>query len=69
MGFADDDLSELSDRLVDELVTWGDADAITARVGEHLQAGADQVILGVLHDGDQPGPIDVARELANRLIR
>jgi hypothetical protein len=26
----------------DQLVTWGDADAITARVGEHVQAGADQ---------------------------
>ncbi|HTF53494.1 MAG TPA: TIGR03620 family F420-dependent LLM class oxidoreductase [Pseudonocardia sp.] len=69
MGFSGEDISELSDHLVDELVTWGDADAITARVGEHLQAGADQVVLGVLHSGDQPGPIDVARELANRLIR
>jgi probable F420-dependent oxidoreductase len=69
MGFSGDDLSELSDRLVDELVTWGDGDALTARVGEHLHAGADQVVLGVLHDGDQPGPIDVARELARRLIR
>jgi probable F420-dependent oxidoreductase len=69
MGFGGDDLSELSDRLVDELVTWGDVDAIAARVGEHLEAGADQVILGVLHDGDQPGPVDVARRLANRLIR
>jgi hypothetical protein len=69
MGFGDDDISDLSDRLVDVLVTWSDADTITARVGEHLQAGADQVVLGVLHDGDQPGPIDVARELTNRLIR
>lgn len=69
MGFGGDDLAELSDRLVDELVTWGDADAIATRVAEHLRAGADQVILGVLHDGDQPGPVDVARALATRLIR
>ncbi|MQA77169.1 MAG: TIGR03620 family F420-dependent LLM class oxidoreductase [Streptosporangiales bacterium] len=69
MGFADDEISDLSDRLVDELVAWGDADTIAARVGEHLRAGADQVVLGVLHEEDQPHPVQVARELAERLIR
>ena len=69
MGFGAVDPAELSDRLVDELVTWGDADTIAARVDEHLHAGADQVVLGVLHDGNQPGPIDVARLLADRLLR
>jgi Protein of unknown function (DUF2397) len=69
MGFDSDDLSELSDRLVDELVAWGDTDAVTTRIDEHLTAGADQVVVHVLHDGDQPGPIEVARKLASRLIR
>lgn len=67
MGFTDRDIADLSDRLVDELVIWGSADQITARVREHLEAGADQVALTVLNSGGQPGPIDVARELAGRL--
>jgi probable F420-dependent oxidoreductase len=67
MGFTDRDIADLSDRLVDELVIWGGADKITARVSEHLDAGADQVALTILNSGGQPGPIDVARELAGRL--
>ena len=67
MGFTDRDVADLSDGLVDELVTWGDADEIAARVSEHLDAGADQVALTVLNSGGQPGPIEVARELAGRL--
>lgn len=67
MGFTDRDVADLSDRLVDELVIWGSADEVTARIGAHLDAGADQVTLTVLNSGGQPGPIDVARELAGRL--
>jgi hypothetical protein len=54
-------------RLVDELVIWGSADRITARISEHLDAGADQVALTVLSQDGQPGLIKVARELANSL--
>lgn len=68
MGFSNTDISELSDRLVDDLVAWGNADAIAERVNEHLEAGADQVVLGVLNEGSQPGPIEVARQLASRLL-
>jgi probable F420-dependent oxidoreductase len=66
MGFADSDIAGLSDRIVDDLVVWGSADAVIARVGEHLDAGADQVALTVLNTGGQPGPIEVARALAGR---
>lgn len=68
MGFSDTDIADLSDRLVDELVTWGDASTIAARVNEHLQAGADQVALSILTNGDQPAPIEVARQLARTLL-
>ena len=68
MGFESTDISDLSDRLVDDLVVWGDADAIGARVNEHRDAGADQVVLDVLAQGDQPGPIEVARMLAGKLV-
>jgi probable F420-dependent oxidoreductase len=67
MGFTDRDIADLSDRLVDELVIWGSADRIMARISEHLDAGADQVALTVLSQDGQPGPIEVARELANSL--
>jgi probable F420-dependent oxidoreductase len=69
MGFSDTDIADLSDRLVDELVTWGDADTIAARINEHQQAGADQVVLTILNDGDQPRHLAVARQLAGRLLR
>jgi probable F420-dependent oxidoreductase len=64
MGFADDEISGLADRLVDALVAWGDADAVAARVNQHLRAGADQVILSAVHQGEQPGPLEAARRLA-----
>jgi probable F420-dependent oxidoreductase len=67
MGFTETDIADLSDRLVDELVTWGGADTITARVREHLQAGADQVALTILNRSGQPSSIEIARQLAGRL--
>lgn len=67
MGFGSADIAGLSDRLVDELVVWGDADTIVDRVREHLAAGGDHVVLAVLSEGDQPDPIEVARDLAGKL--
>lgn len=66
MGFTDSDVADLSDHLVDEVVAWGDVDAIATRVSAHLEAGADQVVLGVLREGAQPGPVEVARRFADR---
>jgi len=67
MGFTDDEVADVTDRLVDDLVIWGDADTITARTREYLAVGADHVMLHVLSQGDQPGPIEVARTLATSL--
>jgi probable F420-dependent oxidoreductase len=66
MGFTSADIDELSDDLVDRLVTWGDPGAIAARVDEHRRAGADHVALTVLDDG-QSSAVDAARALANSL--
>ncbi|MFI6323280.1 LLM class F420-dependent oxidoreductase [Nonomuraea sp. NPDC050556] len=45
-GFTDNDFSGGgSDRLVDALVVWGDAETIAKRVHAHLDAGADHVAL------------------------
>jgi hypothetical protein len=32
-----------SDRLVDAMVVWGDADALRVRIAEHVAAGVDHV--------------------------
>jgi len=45
-GFDESDWSgEGSDRLIDTFVAWGDVDAVAARIDEHLDAGADQVLV------------------------
>jgi hypothetical protein len=70
MGFGDDEIAQLSDRLVDAVVAWGDEDVVAVRVKEHHDAGADQVALSVVHDAP-PGslPVDQWRRLAAALLR
>ena len=51
-----------------QLVIWGDAGTIAARIGQYRRAGADHVMLHVLNDGDQPGAMEVARQLAGGLL-
>lgn len=48
LGFADDDIAHGSDRLIDALFAWGDADQIAGRVQAHFAAGADHVCLQVV---------------------
>jgi probable F420-dependent oxidoreductase len=68
-GITDDDIADGgSDRLVDMLVAWGDADAIRARVQAHLDAGADHVAVQVLKAGRTAVPLDDWRELAPALL-
>lgn len=45
LGFSDDEIGSLSDRLVDALFAWGDAGKIAERVNKHFSAGADHVCL------------------------
>src|SRR3954471_14711322 len=53
LGFGDDDIAGGgSDKLVDALVAWGDEDAIRARVDEHREAGADQVLIQAISGSD-----------------
>jgi probable F420-dependent oxidoreductase len=69
MGFAEDEIAQLSNRLVDAVVAWGDLDAEGARVAAHLRAGADQVALSVV-SAAPPGalPVQQWRQLAKALI-
>ncbi len=55
LGYTDEDISGGgSDRLVDAIVAWGDEAEIAERVAEHIDAGADHVLLQPL------GPLDEA---------
>ncbi|WP_246363520.1 TIGR03620 family F420-dependent LLM class oxidoreductase [Nonomuraea rhodomycinica] len=55
LGYTEADLDggRGSDRLVDDLVYWGDLDTIVRRLHDHLDAGADHVGVQVL--GVEPG--------------
>ncbi|GAA2756792.1 TIGR03620 family F420-dependent LLM class oxidoreductase [Actinopolymorpha rutila] len=68
LGFTDEDLENGgSDRLVDAIVAWGDVDAVRARVRQHLDAGADHVLLQSIAPERGLG-IDQLRELAPALL-
>jgi probable F420-dependent oxidoreductase len=68
LGFTDDDIEQVSDRIVDATIAWGDVDAIRTRVQAHLDAGADHVCVQVI--AHEPGtvPRDAWRELAPALV-
>ena len=68
LGFTDEDVSGLSDRLVDGLVAWGGAPAIAARVQQHRDAGADHVCVQVLTEPGSPMPRAAWRELAAAVV-
>ena len=59
LGYADDDLAGGgSDRLLDAVVVQGDAETVAARVREHLDAGADHVVVQLR----APSPADLCIE-------
>jgi probable F420-dependent oxidoreductase len=51
-----------SDDVVDALVAWGDEGAVRARVQEHLDAGADHVVLQPL--GSSSSPAETIKQFA-----
>jgi probable F420-dependent oxidoreductase len=48
LGFSEEDLTKVTDHLIDGLFAWGTLEQIAARVREHLAAGASQVCLQVI---------------------
>jgi len=69
LGFGDADIvGGPSRRLVDAIVTYGDAETIRKRVQEHLDAGANHVCIQVLTADPTALPTDEWRELAPPLL-
>jgi probable F420-dependent oxidoreductase len=68
-GFDEGDLLDGgSDRLVDGVIAWGNLDTITARIGEHHDAGADHVCIQVLQADAAALPRDAWRSLATAVL-
>ena len=68
LGFSEDDfLGGGSDRLIDELFVWGDADAVAQRIRDHLAAGASHVCFKAVGEGGHEPPLAPWRRLADAL--
>jgi len=63
-GFSEDDVTQVTDRLFDALIAWGDEEAVMRRVAEHHAAGADHVCVQVLTDDPRAFPREQWRRLA-----
>jgi probable F420-dependent oxidoreductase len=63
-GFSEDDLAQVSDRLFDAIIVWGDEGTIMRRVAEHRSAGADHVCVQVLLADPGAFPREEWRRLA-----
>ncbi|WP_240498484.1 LLM class flavin-dependent oxidoreductase [Williamsia sp. 1135] len=62
LGYTSEELSVPADRLVDDVIGYGDARAIAAKVQEHLDAGADHVRIATIADDFGTG-VDQLEEL------
>lgn len=67
MGFTDDEVTRVADRLVDGVVALGGLDGIATRVTELRDAGADHVALNVL-TGSSELPLPEWRDLADAFV-
>jgi probable F420-dependent oxidoreductase len=56
-GFTQEDIAHGgSDRLINGLVAWGDGEAVSRRLTEHLEAGADHVCAQIWTGGKEDDP-------------
>jgi probable F420-dependent oxidoreductase len=62
LGYSEDEILNTSDRFIDEIFVWGDADAIGERIDAHRAAGADHVCIQAL-SGEGVPAIDTWRAL------
>lgn len=71
LGLTQQDIDDVSDRLVDALFAWGSVEDIARRVKAHHDAGADHVCLQIIQGamgGSVAGLRAAARELAGALL-
>lgn len=66
-GFSEDDISQVSQRLFDAIIVWGDEQTVLRRVFEHRAAGADHVCVQVLLNDPKAYPREQWRRIAAAL--
>ncbi|OBI89163.1 LLM class F420-dependent oxidoreductase [Mycobacterium sp. 1245805.9] len=66
-GFSEDDLAQVSDRLLTAIIAWGDEAAVMRRVAEHRAAGADHVCVQVVTADPSAFPREQWRRIAAAL--
>jgi probable F420-dependent oxidoreductase len=69
LGYSEEDVTGGgSDRLVDDIVAWGDLDLVTDRIRAHHEAGADHVCVQVIAADQSALPMEAWRTLAEKLL-
>jgi probable F420-dependent oxidoreductase len=69
LGYAEDEIGGGgSDRIVDDMVFWGDLDTIVEKLHGHVEAGADHVAVQVIGVGPGESALPRWRELGDALL-
>jgi probable F420-dependent oxidoreductase len=69
LGYTEEDVTGGgSNRLVDDIVAWGDMDLVTSRIQAHFKAGADHVCVQVIGEDPKALPMEEWRALAEQLL-
>lgn len=68
LGYTEQEINDVSDRLVDAIIPHGDTKTIAAKVREHLAAGADHVII-MTNGADFTDGVDQLLGLASAVVR
>jgi probable F420-dependent oxidoreductase len=69
LGYTEEDVTGGgSNRLVDDIVAWGDLDLVTSRIRAHFEAGADHVCVQVIAEDQRALPMKEWRALGAQLL-
>ena len=69
-GFPEAAEGDFSERLMDDLVVWGDEDSVRQRLAEMSSFGIDEVLVSVVNLGDDdPGAVDRTIEFLGEVAR
>lgn len=63
LGFSEDEVAGVGDRVIDATIAYGDEAAVVRRLREHLDAGADHVLVNAVAP-DLPSIADTLERLA-----
>jgi hypothetical protein len=63
LGYTEDEVTTVSDRVIDAIIAHGDEAAIASRLREHLAAGADHVLVNAVGP-DLPAIVDTLERIA-----